>query len=127
MRAFSDGELARMRAVDTSTLGDDSGIGFTAVVSRIPSGDDPAARSVVVAALACGRLTDVDEKEKERVPGMASVQRAYKVKAASNALVIRGMRLIYGGRDYQIHYAKRSDAANPQFMYLYLVDEGVSA
>lgn len=127
MRLFTAAELARMRAVEESTFGDESGIGFTAVVSRIPNGDDPTARTVVVPALACGRLTDVDEKEKERISGMASVQRAFKVKAANSALVVRGYRLIYDGRDYQIHYVKRSDGANPQFMVLYLVDEGVSA
>ncbi len=127
MRPFTDIELARMRDVEESTFGDASGIGFTAVVSKIPSGDDPTARTVVVSSLSCGRLTDMDQREKERVSGMASVSRAFKVKAETNTLVIRGMRLIYSGRDYLIHYVERGDGANPQFMYLYLVDEGVSA
>lgn len=127
MRAFTAAELTRMRDVEESTFGDDSGIGFTAVVSKIPSGDDPTARTTVVSSLACGRLTDMDQREKERVSGMASVSRAYKVKAETNMTVIRGMRFIYGGRDYLIHYVERGDGANPQFMVLYLVDEGVGA
>ena len=53
MRAFSDVELARLRTVDTSTLGSEGGLGFTAVISRIPPGsDDPTARTPVVASLA---------------------------------------------------------------------------
>lgn len=127
MRPFTAIELERMRDEEASTFGDDSGLGFTAVISRIPSGDDPTARTVVVASLACGRLSDMDQREKERVPGMASVSRAFKVKAEVNTSVQRGLRLIYSSRDYLIHYVERGDGANPQFMVLYLVDEGVSA
>lgn len=126
MRAFTVAELGRLRTVDTSTLGNESGIGFTAVISRIPSGDDPTARTVVVSSLACGRLTDLDQREKELVSGMATVARAFKVKAEVNTAVIRGMRFIYDGRDYLIRYVSQHPANDPQFMYLFLEDEGVS-
>lgn len=127
MRAFSDVELARLRTVDTSTLGSEGGLGFTAVISRIPPGsDDPTARTPVVASLACGRLIDLDQREKELVPGMASVSRAFKVKAEVNTAVVRGLRFISGGRDYLVRYVSQHPANDPQFYYLFLEDDGVN-
>jgi hypothetical protein len=127
MRAFTVGELTRMREEDLSTLGDDSGLGFTASVSKVTAGDDPTARTAVVSSLVCGRLVDMDQREKEKVSGMASVVRAFKVKAAVNTLVVRGHRFIFDGRDYLIKYVSLHPVNNPQFMYLFVEDEGVSA
>lgn len=126
MRAFTAAELTRLRAVDTSTLGDESGLGFTAVISRVTVGDDPLARTVVVPALACGRLIDLDQREKELVPGMAAVSRAFKVKAEVNTAVTRGLRFISGGLDYFIRYVSQHPVNDPQFYYLFLEDDGVN-
>ena len=125
MRAFTAAELTRLRAVDTSTLGDESGLGFTAVISRVTVGDDPLARTVVVPTLACGRLIDLDQREKELVPGMAAVSRAFKVKTEVNTAVTRGLRFI-SGCDYFIRYVSQHPASDPQFYYLFLEDDGVN-
>lgn len=125
MRAFTTGELIRMKDQDAATLGNESGIGFTAVISRVTVGDDPLARTVVVSSLACGRLVDMDQREKELISGMASVARAYKVKTEVNTAVTRGLRFISDGRDCLIRYVSQHPINDPQFMYLFLEDEGV--
>lgn len=126
MRPFSAAELTRMRTADESTLGDDSGIGSTAVVKRVASGDDASARTTVVTALQCGRLHVMDEREKE-LADMAKVRTAMKVKVAYNAGVIRGMRLIYDSVDYRIVFVRPYPINDPQYMWLFLADEGVAA
>lgn len=126
MRPFTAGELSRIKAEDEAMLGDNSGIGFSAAVKAIPAGTDPDARTTVVASLDCGRLHEMDEREKERA-NMATITRARRVKAKYDANVTARHRLIYGGVDYRIVFVRHVPVNDPQYMVLFLEDEGVSA
>jgi hypothetical protein len=133
MSYISDGELEQIRADMGEFMGDDTGLGLTAVIKEIPSNAVSADyRETVVDALACFGLEPADARDMERagvgVSG-GSVKRTWKVYSEVPAVEITPrMRFIHGGIDYRIAaVTKRPRNDAPLYLELLIEDEKVGA
>lgn len=123
MNPFTTKEINALRAEIVSAMGDDTAIGFDAVLASIPSGSDPTARTTVIQSLACRNIHQLDEQEKERA-GMATVAKALRCECEVNALIRVRHRLIVGDDDYRIYgIQERPKNSAPLYYVLYLEDE----
>lgn len=73
----------------------------TAAIQSIPAGNDPAARSTVIAEIACSRAWPLDARALERA-GLASTARGFEAYVTANAGIQQRMRFVWGGVDYRI-------------------------
>ncbi len=96
-----------------------------ATISRIPAGNDPEAREVVVANVPCTAVHELDQEQKERAD-MGTVTAARLVYCPPQVVSIeKRMRLRLSGstKEYAIHRVAGHPADAPAFLALYLEDE----
>ncbi len=96
-----------------------------ATITRIPAGNDPEAREVVVANVPCTAVHELDQEQKERA-GMGTVKVGRLVFCPSPGVTIeKRMRftLVGSQKEYAIHRVAGHPADAPAFLALYLEDE----
>jgi head-tail adaptor len=115
MGLFSARDQEQLIADIKSSMGDQTGIGFTASVND-------ALGNEAVAELLCQDIRPMDGQAKERA-GMATVAKAFRVHAEYNSSVQIRSRLIVDDIDYRIHQVVPTPANDPWFMTLFIEEE----
>ena len=99
----------------------------TAVIQAIPSGTNDAARTTVIASLACSTPQAVSAEEAERA-GLGMTARLMRSHTAvpGSAVTVKH-RFACGGVDYRIRGITPVPNTSPRFYEFLLEDEGVAS
>jgi hypothetical protein len=98
-----------------------------AAILAIPNGTNEAARTTVIASLACSRPQAISAEEAERA-GLATTARLMRSHTAvPGTAVTTKHRFACGGVDYRIRDITAVPNTSPRFYEFLLEDEGVAA
>lgn len=99
----------------------------TAAILAIPNGTNEAARTTVIASLACSKPQAISAEEAERA-GLATTARLMRSHTAvpGTAVTVKH-RFACGGVDYRIRGITPVPNTSPRFYEFLLEDEGVTA
>jgi hypothetical protein len=99
----------------------------TAAILAIPNGTNDAARTTVIAALACSTPQAISAEEAERA-GLATTARLMRSHTAvPGSTVTVKHRFACGGVDYRIRSITAVPNTSPRFYEFLLEDEGVAS
>lgn len=99
----------------------------TAVIQAIPNGTNDAARTTVIASLACSIPQAISAEEAERA-GLATTARLMRSHTAvPGTAVTTKHRFACGGVDYRIRGITAVPNTSPNFYEFLLEDEGVAS
>ncbi len=99
----------------------------TCAILAIPNGTNEAARTTVIASLACSRPQAISAEEAERA-GLATTARSMRSHTAvPGTAVTTKHRFACGGVDYRIRDITAVPNTSPRFYEFLLEDEGVAA